>query len=186
MITKPARQRAVAVLTAMMLGASALAIGGCQALPAEALTLSPESLQNRQLQTRRFETSDEKTLLSASAALLQDLGYTLEESESPLGVIVASKDRDAVNPGQVIFALAIAVMGGGATPIDTNQKIRVSLVTRPIGEDGKQTAVRVTFQRVVWNNHGQVTTQALVNEPEIYQEFFVKLSKSVFLEAHEI
>ena len=34
------------------------------------------------------------SLLIASAAVLQDTGYTIEESEVPLGVIVASRDRD--------------------------------------------------------------------------------------------
>jgi hypothetical protein len=53
-----------------------------------ALTLSPESLRDRQLQTRIFEGIDEKSLLTASAAVLQDLGYTIDETEVKCGVIV--------------------------------------------------------------------------------------------------
>jgi hypothetical protein len=72
------------------------ALGACeQGIPKEALQITPETLEQRQLQTRRFDTSDEAELLSASAALLQDLGFNLDESETDLGVIVASKDRDA-------------------------------------------------------------------------------------------
>ena len=44
----------------------------------------------RQMQSRRFETGDEKMILAACAALLQDLGFTLEESASDLGLVVAS------------------------------------------------------------------------------------------------
>ncbi len=165
----------------------AVILAGCEpGIPKEALQLSPESLKDRQLQTRRFETRDEAKLLSASALLLQDLGFTLDESETKLGVIVGSKTRSAVNAGQVVFAIIIAGLGGGTMPIDKVQKMRASLVTRPIGDTGDSTAVRITFQRIVWNDRGQISRQERMNDPKIYQEFFSKLSKSIFLEAHEI
>jgi hypothetical protein len=46
--------------------------------------------------------------------------------------------------------------------------------------------VRVTFQRVVWDNHRNVSRIETINEPKIYQEFFDKLAQSLFLEAHQI
>lgn len=161
-------------------------LGGCVAtIPADALKLSPETLKDRQLQTRRFDTADESKILSACAALLQDIGFTIDSAETGLGLIMATKDRDAINPAQVVAVFAIALLGGGHQPIDTHQKMRASLVTRPIG-DGKQMAVRVTFQRMVWNNRGQVTTAEAINDASIYQEFFAKLSKAVFLEAQDL
>lgn len=174
------------VLVGALVGALAFGLIACQQrIPKEALQLSPESLADRQLQTRLFETNDEAMLLSASAALLQDLGFTLDESESGLGVIVASKDRDATEAGQVVMAVVLALLGANV-PIDEVQKLRASVVTKPVGEDGRRIAVRVTFQRIVWNNRGQISKQERLNEPEFYQEFFSKLSKAVFLEAHEI
>jgi hypothetical protein len=162
-------------------------VAGCeQTIPKDALQLSPENLAQRQAQTRRFDTTDEALLLSASAAVLQDLGFNLDESETELGLIVASKDRDATEAGQIIGAVLIAVLTGVSVPVDQRQKIRASLVTRPFGESGDKTAVRVTFQRVVWNTSGNVSKSEAMTDPEIYQEFFSKLSKSVFLEAHEI
>lgn len=170
-----------------VLAVGLLVVAGCQQkIPKEALQLTQESLAQRQAQTRRFDTSDEIMLLSASAAVLQDLGFNLDESETRLGLIVASKDRDATEAGQVIGAIFIAALFGASVPIDKTQKIRASLVTRPFGESGDKTAVRVTFQRIVWNNQGRVSKTEALTEPEIYQEFFAKLSKSVFLEAHKI
>jgi len=67
-----------------------------------------------------------------------------------------------------------------------HEKLRASVVTRPIGERGESVAVRVTFQRIVWDNQGRITIMEGLDEPEYYQEFFAKLSKAVFLEAHEI
>jgi hypothetical protein len=159
-------------------------------IPKEALQLSPEDLKNRQLQTRRFDT-DEETLLSASAALLQDLGFTIDETETDLGVIACSKTRDATSAGQIVGAVVIAVLTGAVTPVDKDQLIRAALVTHPIVVDRAdkskcRTAVRITFQRIVHNTQNRITRRECIIEPEIYQEFFDKLSQSLFLEAHEI
>lgn len=162
-----------------------LLVSGCATqIPKEALRLAPESLPLRQLQTRRFDTGDEKMLLAAGAAILQDLGFTLDASEPQLGVLVASKDRSAVEAGQVIFSL-LAAVAGAHVPWDEKQKIRASFVTRPAGTERPSVLVRVTFQRIVWNTAKQVSKMEPLDEPRFYQEFFEKLSKAVFLEANE-
>jgi len=164
----------------------ALVLVACQqSVPKEALQLSPDSLERRQAQTRVFETSDEAELLSASAALLQDLGFTLDESEVDLGVLVASKNRDATEVGQVVGAVAMAIVFGARVPVDDQQRIRAALVTRKL-EDRRGYAVRLTMQRIVWNTDGQVSKTEPIDDQRIYQEFFDKLSKSVFLEAQEL
>jgi hypothetical protein len=166
--------------------ACALAIAACQqTVPKEALQLSADSLQRRQAQTRVFETTDEAELLSASAALLQDLGFTLDESEVDLGVIVASKNRDATEVGQVVGAVAVAVLFGARMPVDDEQKIRAALVTRKL-EERNGYVVRLTMQRIVWDTDGRVSKTEPLDDAQMYQEFFDKLSKSVFLEAQEL
>lgn len=160
-------------------------VSGCQqTIPKEALQLTKESLQQRQMQTRRFDTADETKLIQSSAAVLQDLGFTIDESETKVGLVVGSKDRDATEAGQVVGAVMMAVLFGAAVPVDKNQKIRASLVSYPIGPD--RTAVRVTFQRFVWNTQNQISKIEGLNEPPMYQQFFEKLSQSVFLTANEI
>lgn len=159
---------------------------GCVEASKDALSMNKMTLEDRQLQTRLYETSDEGRILSAAASLLQDTGFNLDESETDLGLLVSSKERDATEAGQVILALAIAAMGGGNAPIDKEQKIKVSIVTFPSGEAKGFTSVRVTFQRIVWNTRGQVSRLEKLHEPEMYQEFFDKLSKAVFLEAHNL
>ena len=88
-------------------------------------------------------------------------------------------------------AIFVALFTGAVMPVDKEQLIRASLVTNPvyIDENDKskcQTSVRVTFQRVVTNTQNQITRLECIEEPKIYQEFFDKLSQSLFLEAHEI
>ena len=239
-----------------------VAITGCAnhtQMSKDMLTLSPESMKMRQLQTKRFDTNDEKMVITASASVLQDLGFQVEESTPDLGILVGSKLRDATDAGQVTAAVFIALLGGGSVPIDHHQTIRVSLVTAPMAkakdtngankqqstitpakintacahvfaalqksigeelaavapaedakaasrrlsiqmvstfeEDMKQrmkmrdfgaTRVRVTFQRIVVNTQGQVSRMEALETPELYKEFYEKLSKSVFLEANDI
>lgn len=161
-------------------------ITGCQTFPKDALTLRHESLAERQMQTRKYKTKDEGKILSACAGLLQDMGFNLDESETKLGLITASKMRSAVNAVQIASAALIALLGGGVVPVDEKQMMRVSVITRPVGEHGEYIAVRVTFQRIVWNTQGRVTKSESLTDPAIYQEFFDKLSKAIFLEGQEI
>lgn len=251
----------VPLLRFAVLALALTALTGCAnhaQISKDMLTLSPESMKMRQLQTKRYDTNDEKMVLSASASVLQDLGFQLDESNPDLGIIVCSKKRDATDAAQVTMAIFIAALGGGAVPIDQHQTIRVSLVTAPMAKakesagakaqaaltpemitaacarisakmqqslsgelngvlppdeadrmskyvaqqvvrglnddlllrmknrDYGATRVRVTFQRVVVNTQGQVTRMEALETPELYQEFYEKLSKSVFLEANDI
>lgn len=153
-------------------------------VPREVLQLRPESMALRQLQTRRFDTSDEKNLLSAALGVLQDLGFTIDESEASLGVLVASKQRDAYDTGQIVGAIMVGALLGTEVSYDTEQRIRVSVVTAPVSK--KSTKLRVTFQRVVWNSRHDITRSESLEDATLYQEFFDKLSKAVFLEAHEL
>jgi hypothetical protein len=164
---------------------------GCNSIPADALKMTPETLEHRQLQTRRFEGTDEKKILAASAGVLQDLGFNLDESETQLGLIVASKERSAVSSGQVFGAVFLALLSGVPGSVDKTQKIRVSLVVRPTQSDippaqSKNFFVRVTFQRTIWNTSGAITHIEAIDDATVYQQFFESLSKSLFLEANQI
>jgi len=174
-----------------LIGLTAVAaLVGCASIPKDALVPTPDSLERRQLQSRRLDGISEANLLAASAGVLQDLGFNIDESETSLGVIVASKDRSAWNAGQITAAVALALFGA-YYPVDKTQKIRVSLVTRPaLAADGTprpdSQVLRITIQRLVWSIDGQLTRIDSIEEPAVYQEFFDRLSKSIFLELQAI
>jgi len=231
-----------------------LLTGCAPKIPQKALELPPESLANRQLQTRAYDTGNEEAVLIASNAVLQDLGFNLDETSVELGVVVGSKNRDASDGGQLFM---LALLGGLSqnpnlvNSADATQMVKASLVVRQLDQDGETqdteltperiaavkekvhdalyeglletfpkdtcekiarkmaedtadtlandldtllsvkespgtTAVRVTFQRVIFNSMGQINSQTQINDPTVYQEFFEKLSKSLFLEANKI
>ncbi len=174
-------------------------LSGCLVtVPSDALKLSPESLRVKQLQTRRFDGAVMGDIISAVAGVIQDLGYTIDETESKLGILVGSKQRSAKDAAQITTAVVITLLGGGAPPpVDDKQTIRISVVVRPLKlnqvVDSKELdprpqplIVRVTFQRIVWNTEREVSRRESIENPKIYRSFFSKLSKSIFLEAHKI
>jgi hypothetical protein len=174
--------------------------------PEDFFVLTPESPRYRALQTRIFETTDERELLSASAAVLQDLGFQVEESEVEMGILRAAKERSAREFWQEFRRVLIALLSsggrsqGGANttvipPVDLHQQIGATLATRPLEGEGSRFTVRVLFHRKVWKGDGRSGDQyippgrnwmEMIYDGEIYQQFFAKLSKGLFLEAHEI
>ena len=146
--------------------------------------LDENYLYRRQLETARFETDDESTILSASANVLQDLGFTLDETETKLGLITAYKNREATSKGAQTALVILAALGGTTPVYDTEQKIYTTLVSTK-SKESKGYNVRVEFARVIWNNFNESRIEK-IEDPEIYQDFFDKLSQSLFLTAHSI
>lgn len=169
-----------------------LIIAACATTVNNANLLAPsdQTLALRQIQTRAFDTLDEKKLLQASAQVLQDLGFTITESEVKLGMIAAEKERSAVEPGDVAVSAGIVIIGTliGLTPdfvYDNKQNIWVALVATPV-PDSTRINIRITFARVIWDNRGKASRRETIADAVIYQEFFRKLEQSVFLTANEI
>ncbi|MBS0149770.1 MAG: hypothetical protein JSR31_02450 [Nitrospira sp.] len=175
---------------------------GCVAptQPVELFQLEPESAAKRAMQTRLFETRDGTELLSASAAVLQDLGFQVEESVREVGFLRATKERSAREYGQDITRFVVFLFSTPLIlvqqppiimPVDLHQKIAATLVTRPVNPETTRQEVRVVFYRVVWQGGGSSGQQGIppgeqrmemLRDSVMYQTFFAKLSKAVFLE----
>ncbi len=182
--------------------ALAALLTGCvsAADPGSFFVLTPENAKHKALQTRMFETSNAKELLSASAAVLQDLGFEIEESSFDAGVLRAAKERGAREYGQEIgqafvFLASIFLHSLYIMPVDLHQQIAATLVIRPLEGSSARFDVRIVFYRTIWKGDGNAGNQYIppgearienIYDPTIYQQFFAKLSKSVFLEAHQI
>jgi hypothetical protein len=183
------RYKIVIQFVALMLGLLLMLNNCAPMFPRAALQLATENGGQRLLQSRQFDT-DEPTLLSAGTAVLQDLGFMIEDSEPAYGLISCSKHRDAGRTEQIIGAFALAVLTGVVPSVDRDQYIRASVATQPVVVDTDsakcRTAVRVSFQRIVRNQMGKVSRLESLVEPQMYREFFEKLSRSLFLEAHEL
>lgn len=179
-----------------------LLVSGCNpmATPESFFELSSTYNKEKALQTRFFETSNYHELVSASAAVLQDLGFQVEESEPDVGLLRAVKERSAREWGQEIGRVFIAMIGivGQKVillPVDLQQQIVATLTVFPVNNNPNRFGARIIFDRKIWKGGGSNGSAEIppgeqrleiIDEPLIYQEFFSKLSKSVFLEAHQI
>jgi len=170
----------------------AFVLAGCATVPKDLLKLPEGYLEKRQLQMRKYDTIDREKVISAVAGVLQDLGFILDESETKVGFVAASKKADATDAGQVAEALFLDLLSALAgtysnysSQVDAVQYVKASAIVKP-SLDGKNTVVRVTFQRVVWNKNNQINRVETINDAKVYQKFFDSLSKSLFLEAQGI
>src|SRR5262245_41092316 len=119
----------------LLLFVSALALSACVAAPPPpaALELVPATPADRALETRRFETDDEASVLAGCTRVLRAHGFRSAAQEPALGVIVATKEESAA----------------------PRAELRAALATRPAGEFGGEIAVRITFQRLAWDARGR-------------------------------
>ncbi len=171
---------------------AACAVSACATMPAklpEELRLNESPLEIRTLQSRRFRAPSEKEILAATIAVLQDMEYNIDRVESALGVITASKVSDADSGQEQLGLLAIdllCALGGGdcgaLASASDEQLIMLTLVVLPSLANRDEYIARVTLQRIVVDTMNRVKVKELVDEPEIYQQIFDRLSKSLFLE----
>jgi hypothetical protein len=166
-----------------------LLIAGCASTAPNLFTRSEGASAQHALQSRQFETPDEERILTVCAVLLQDMGFQIDEAASALGVLSASKLRDAnrLTPGER-FGVSVVQLGllvGVYTAplalflMDANKekpvKIEVGITTRKTSRDGGYVSISVAFKE----------NDVHITDPAVYQAFFDQLSKALFVEARE-
>lgn len=126
---------------------------------ASALTPASTAVATRARQSRRFDTADQTLMLQSAIGALQDLGYTVEESHASTGVIVGSR------------------LSGG--------RIRAQVSVRSL-PNGGGTAMRATFQRILYRPGAMLAVGETLDDPTLYHGFFERVAQSAFLTAHEV
>ena len=166
-----------------------LILSACGAPPrtSDILTLDADHLARREMTTRRFNTDDERGIMSASIHVIQDLGFIVDESESKFGLITATR-RSSIgntwsNIGHGFATIGLALLGV-THEYDKEQTIHLTLVTNR-SRSGPGYNVRIDMARTITTNEDASRSER-VSAPEMYQQFFDKLSQSLFLTAHGI
>lgn len=145
----------------------------------------PDAAAIRARQSAVFEGVSEERLLIEATQTLQDLGFTIEESAPRYGVLAGSKDRDATEAGevatQIALTVALALLGASYNAVyDTDQVIRATLTTQPVGSRDAQ--LRVSFERIVTTNQGVSRAEELT-ESEFSSGFFAQVREGLARES---
>lgn len=138
-------------------------------------------LEVRQMQTYVFDVSDFKLVMKAMLNVLQDEGYVVKNVHLDLGFLTSTKEVDVEGSGTRFWTSLF-----GMYPDTRWQKTNVIDATANITEFGKQTKVRVNFQIKQLDNFGNVITVSQVQNPDFYQDFFSKVSKSIFIQEEKL
>ena len=134
-------------------------------------------LEIRSLQTRTYDTHDSKMVMRTMLNVLQDEGFIVKEANAEMGFLTASKEMDVQTKEAVFWG---TFFGG------TWEKGAVVEATANVSEFGKQTKVRVNFQKKIYDSVGKVTKADQIQDPEFYQEFFAKVDKGMFLQKEKL
>lgn len=155
-------------------------MSGCGAKSIEMIKMDTSTAEERALQIKSYESGDYLEVFSASLATMQDLGFHIDFTDKELGVISASKSRDAAEIGEQTMGFIAALLGANISPaLKASQDIRATVV---VASNNKSNYVRLTLQRILYNIQGGVIGMESVKDAEIYNAFFEKLSKGIFLE----
>ena len=180
--TTTAWPRRATVLVLIMVSS----LAACTTTPKQPeLSLTEAPLETREMQTRSFDATTETQILASAIAVLQDMGYSVDEVDQELGVISASKRADATpeEKGRYVLYLLECMLSCTAWQMEPDEQlIDLTLAVFPRHGFTDSHAVRLTIQRQVWNRAGQLSLQEPVDDEQVYQDLFVKLSKSVFYE----
>ena len=137
-------------------------------------------LEIRQMQTREFETTDMKTALKAMLNVLQDDGFIIEQVNPEMGFFNAAKTMDTEDSLGKFWG---TFWGDSSAHWVENTVIDC---TANLSQFGEMTRVRINFQIKKMNNKGGIEKVHQIEDPLFYQEFFSKVSKSIFIEEEKI
>ena len=156
-------------------------------------TKKMSQLELREMQTRIFDTPDTTRVMKSAINTLQDSGFVIQEIDTDLGFIRAQKTfkKHHIDKKRVAgWSMMLAVMT--ATTIlsyGTNVGSMYDPSMRISNEMRNKTKVRfVLVEKILQNADGYSfvksapTNVIRLYKPNVYQEFFAQLDKSIFYE----
>ena len=136
-------------------------------------------LEIRQVQTRTFDTQDQVMVMKAVLNVLQDDGFIVNNANSELGLISASKElaTEKIEKSEMQRRFGVHIHAHFVL-------IEASATISPLN---KQTRVRANFQIKFYDDdRKKLLTVSQIMEGNYYQEFFSKVDKGIFIQKEKI
>jgi hypothetical protein len=158
------RSKAGALLAAILAGL----LGGCVSPPNPAEFFQPVSQQQQQIKSRMFDTAQESDLLRVCANVLMDNGFQVREADSRLAWIAAGKGRVLPDQPPVFVGATVLVYPAASAP-------GKSIVRLNLHGTGIRTGMG-----------GPTFYSVSVEDADIYQQLFSKISQVLFMKAQPL
>ena len=136
-------------------------------------------LEIRQIQTRTFDTQDQVLVMKAVLNVLQDDGFIVNNANSELGLISASKEipTEKIEKSEMRRRFGVHIHAHFVL-------IEASATVSPFD---RQTRVRTNFQvKFFDDDRKKLLTVSQLLEGNFYQEFFFKVDKGIFIQKEKI
>ncbi len=82
------------ILAAVIATSILIGLSGCGTTQKQLMTMDTSQVNLRSMQTRAFDTTDEKKTLRAVISTLQDFDFLIDEANKVLGVVSATRRTD--------------------------------------------------------------------------------------------
>ena len=165
------------VFASLFLATAVLSGSGCTPRKIE----PPKTqLEIREIQTRSYTSKDLKLVMKAVINALQDDGFIIKGADKELGFITATKEADVQDSTEAFLS---QLFQGANARYSKNSIVEASA---NVSEFGRETKVRMVFQIKVIDNFGAPVDARQIEDPKIYQDFFAKVDKSVFIERERL
>lgn len=137
-------------------------------------------LQIREIQTRAYSQSDMKMVMKAMINVLQDEGYMITNSSLDLGLLSAERNIDVESKFMRFLACFAEAQNARW------DKHTTILANANVSSFGETTRVRMSFQSKTLDNFGCPSKITTLYDPCLYEDFFSKVSKALFLEEESL
>lgn len=168
----PANSKTLLPITAL----AVLLASGCSTTPGPPPLPEMTQLQVRQLQTREYDATDEKPVIKAVIAALQDEGFIISTVSLDLGLVTSAmevRDEDKGTKGWSEFWY-----GPGMGTYQTTKRFEASATVQKLTTSVR---VRINIVAKALTNTGGIVWSQPVYELDVYQKIFSKVDKSVYL-----
>ena len=137
-------------------------------------------LQMREIQTRYYETNDSNMVMKAALNALQDDDFIIKNANVDLGYISADREVDVEKKGDAFMAM---LWSGSNARWNKNQHVEATI---NVSEYGEKVRVRANFKQKTLDNVGNISKIQSIYDQKYYQDFFSKMSKSIFIQKEGI
>lgn len=136
-------------------------------------------LQWRTLQSKKFNTKNESFIHKAVVTALQDEGFIVHNYNKDIGLVAASVEYNQVDEETKMYRTA-NLQNGWQTIKKIDASVSISLV------ETNTYKVRVSLVQKGVSDTGGVLWSQPINTPEVYDNLFKKIGKSIFLQQEDL